>query len=710
MEPFCIRARVCSLVGLLTLAACGSRGEAPPSLPLRPGVREILSWDQDGLDFVLRPVLEDVAIEGDLMVILYGDFAWAGDAYSGSPGLAWSLDGGATWHRDADDDIGWRRTNFPVGVEILGGVPYLFFATDEGPFEIHRVAFDGDSATLAPSAIVPAGEYLFDGDAAIYVDARYESAAVVNVDVWRYPAPDFVRTEQLHTTFAPSPDDVPCMPLHWYPAPIVGTPRRFVGGCAGQDPRTGSAAWCTHVLTPPDLVPLHTCVPDDLDVARAHPEFSSVSSYVVIPGVFDGLVMPGEGPAATVAAYSSRTDAAGRTALTREPIGPGTLVSPPPGAAYPGGARQRYGSLVGVVESLPGDLRRTTLYRFSSAERRFVPSGLPTRPCADADECGWRPIWGEGGDRFESALLWAAPVGERDLQMFYVVDTSPPSSNHRHVVLLTSREHLDVPVAAGAPAGDLERACARASACVEGGGDGALSCVERWLDVSAGDDTRLPAFLAATSCAELAAVDPTYLSPASAPSCPTEGPSCMFDTPGDCVGGRWLPGAVGPCTARRATCIVTAGDGAFCGSAGVCDASSVGCTADGSGSCSTVSFVGCAPGESCAPRGGTYSCGGSRPSCMGAGLACDGDVLVACAAAGTGSATRDCTRVAGLSCDPTASGGCRSATPDCDPIELPPTCEGDVLRYCLGGSTRALDCRALGLGCVAGATGRDGCR
>jgi hypothetical protein len=158
--------------------------------------------------------------------------------------------------------------------------------------------------------------------------------------------------------------------------------------------------------------------------------------------------------------------------------------------------------------------------RSVARQDRFVPSGLPTRPCADGDECGWRPIWGRGGERFPTALQWARALSERECQMFYLVDTSPPSSNHRRLVLMTSRETMEVSALPGMPASGLERACARAVACRGAGeSEGMLECIHEWLDVELASDARLASFLAATSCEEIAANNPRYRDASAPPSC-----------------------------------------------------------------------------------------------------------------------------------------------------------------------------------------------
>lgn len=212
----------------------------------------------------------------------------------------------------------------------------------------------------------------------------------------------------------------------------------------------------------------------------------------------------------------------------------------------------------------------------------------------------------------------------------------------------------------GVPAGPLELACARAIACgvsVRGMASPMMtSCLDRVFSDSVSmraaamsDQAWYDALVGARSCAEVAAAFAADPLPGSDASCTEPG--------------------VEHCTAAGGICVGT-------------------------------TYVDCpAGGLTCYPMSTGAVCAKTVPTCTSdQARACDGATGIDCIAVGKGAPVLRCEWLPGFQC---SSAGCQPIAEGCDPNDVSgqPRCEGTVLRYCLQGSSRTLDCASIGGSC-----------
>lgn len=265
----------------------------------------------------------------------------------------------------------------------------------------------------------------------------------------------------------------------------------------------------------------------------------------------------------------------------------------------------------------------------------------------------------------------------------------------------------------GLSAGPLERACARAAICSPATTTLA-TCLERFFDNAPGTiddahDARYQAFLAATTCAELAAADPYLVRPADGCAASGDGVRCVEGAAVSCTGGE-VQAVTPPCTLWGAACTIDGSTAVCAGPDGVCS-DGPGCTATGDRCTAgetvgalTIGFDGCtARGLACAPavRGGD-ACTTPLAACTTGYEAeqCVGDTRMRCVAPGLAVPVAHCDRLPGFVCAPNL---CAPLVADCQ--NEPAQCDGEVLRYCHRGSRRSVDCASLGGTCVVGASG-----
>lgn len=666
----------------------------------------------------VTPRIADVAHAGDDWVVLY---QWdtaidpAFGVYVTNASYLVSRDDGATWAEPEwegpSSGGGYGPYNhfggFAVPMELFlsGGefyqvVPYE--RDDRGNYQLQIWRLDLDEARIVRTATTFIPRVVTDGDLLVYYHAG-SSTEYYAIDPTTGDTPSFVTEVWTRPAM-----HLPVSPDVWARTNRERTPLRLIGFTTDQWNVSSPLLRCVLSSTPP--TPLHpnlACVPDaEWPPAAGGGVFQTFADGEP-RGFAGGLWTEGTGADERTRALTlGGGPDDGR--LTTYDVGPGRLVmrrADTYGGPYVDDARHRFGDLVALSREIEDGSRRTTLYRFTSASA-FDATTLPTRPCPDGVECGYRPEGFLGGFS-DSVLQWAEPLARDEYRMFYVVDAATPT--HNHLVMLTSVERLDRgPATAGSA---LERACALEQACLFGVSDDIQQCVWSWLNPAEVSEAALARFVAADTCEEIFAADPGHAVAFGSP-CAGEPLECRGALALSCSGGTVL-GVAADCSRHGGTCALRPDGNVSCApasvdcatSAGTCDAAgrAILCTAEGVYDCpaagmtcelSPTGFPGCVLR--------TAAC--TEPATS----VCDGDRVVSCTNVGVGIVAMDCAR-AGLPC--ASVGGyaeCADGRGACDGT-VAARCDGSTLVYCFGTTLRSVDCASLGMTCGTDGASRTRC-
>jgi len=519
------------------------------------------------------------------------------------------------------------------------------------------------------------------------------------------PATARIAEEQFENYTAP-PMRGACLPPVWLETGAAREGHLVLGGHCQRQFLSRDPEHCWYTATPPTkLQPDWACVPATEwpipDAARG------TTTTFAVPERFAGVLWTeGTGAAARTRAgtiYSTSQV----TAVAASDVGPGQPLfvrndEQYGSRAFGGVDHPRWADLLAMSEETADGGRKTTIYRVNGS-RRFVPTAMPTRACADGVDCGYRPRTINDGQYLPSTLQWAARVGADRYRMFYVVDAA--TEKESHIVDLTSVEAGDV----GAPGqgSELERACALEQAC--GAATTTINqCVSAWLIPSESTQAAYARFVAARTCDEVRAADPAAF--VWGQSCATDGIECRAGLAVACGGGQ-VSSVLVDCGKSGGVCSIV-GSGVnvapSCATGIDCTASAGACDASGRAvMCTNLPITDCAAvGTRCAVNGSGFpTCGAPFPACTyRAQTVCDGTRIVNCADQGVGTVVQDCAR-AGLSCAVVDGyAGCTDGQGACD-VYFNSRCDGSKLVYCLQTSLRTVDCAAFGMSC-----GDDGVR
>lgn len=686
------------------LGACSSSGDGPS---LRMNVRVVHEFPEVSVDCLTdsscpqyaSPTIVDVAREGDTVALLYGYPRHIdGSFYTTVNGVVVSRDLGETWtHLEQGPFdpgvLAWSAVG-ARGIAIRDGEIYTTLPYEPEDGVVGATENRQDVSHLASSGTVEVGtinvSWLFDSPTSLHPGVfgyDYWGPSVVFTSRWgEWDLRDASLLGGAEMTLTFDPSQSPCGGGGpWRAAADGAGTVTLYGSCHRADGLTCAG----YAVLPDRWIPYFACVADaDWPV----PAELRGTEATVHPTANHGAVLFVEPRAGGDFTRAARLVSDG--VATAVDVGPGRPLMTQPDAAVDDTRptrtepmHHRWADLVALVEDLPESRTLATLYRSSGSG--FVPTTLPTRPCREGADCGYRPIDNQTGDFFPSVVQWALSIGGDDYLIFYVLDQRPDMRHLRNAIYV-AREHLDR--GAGTPGSRLEVACARAAAC---GAPGAIDvCVGRWLDAML-PAASVEAFASATTCEALFRADPTLR--AGAP-CAPNGATCEGNVAVECVGGVLVRAL--DCTLTRGTCALPGDDTATCEYAG-CPSMANTCDAGGRAVLCAGFVNGDCPGlglECAVSSGGFATCVDRSGACAGVPVgagACRGRVSLTCQEANRGAPIADCGRV-GLDCD-AATARC-AGDGSCDETYFP-RCEGPHLRYCLDGSLRDIDCAGLGGGC-----------
>lgn len=729
-----------SALGLvaLGLVACDA-GSGPGGLRIRDGVTVVHSFEPVSIACLTEspcpqnivPEIADVVHRGRDWLILYNYRVWVdpgiGD-WAMRSGYFVSRDDGATWSVPDFSTItppyGPRIVSltlssgqaFPTALFVAGGEIYQVVPAEmelgTGIYtwdSIYRI--DLDAGRIVQTSTARFDWLHIDRDAVASYAFNGESPGMPTYWYRFDPATDpwtagFL--EESFENYVAPPRRGSCVPPVWRETGRLAEQRPVYGGhCSRQYLASTPAEHCWFTASPPTtLQPDWACVPEtDWPVPT---DLSAHATTLGITGRFGGVMWnEGVGAAAMTRAVSIASTATTTLPVTYD-VGPGEPLYTLSDAnfdsrAFGGVDHPRWADLVALSAETSDGGRRTTTYRFTG--RGFAATSMPTRPCADGVDCGYRPIYINDGSFFPSVLQWATRVSADTYRLFYVVDVATESESR--VVVLTSVEHLEHGPAT--PGSDLERACVLEQGCLGGAFDVA-QCVRSWLSPAEATQAALDRFLAARTCAQIQAVDPAAFAPGR--PCASAGVVCQDGVAYSCDGATIL-GTIIDCARSGATCSVRASGDAACAPSGV-DCETFGSACDASGRavlCGPSPVLDCAAaGTECALNTSGYpECTGRFAACTApAQTVCDGARTVNCEQVGVGQVSLDCAR-AGLGCEVALGyAGCSDGSGACD-ASFSPTCDGSQLVYCLDTSLRSVDCASLGRSCAIDGSGRGRC-